>query len=61
LGTQFITTKGVHTGGSGAEQDMPASVLVQLPLEPVQLLSSLTVTHWYEAAHALSAVHDVET
>jgi hypothetical protein len=58
---QFITTKGVHTGGSGAGQDVPASVLMQVALDPVQRLPSLTVTHWYEAEHSLSAVQDVGT
>jgi hypothetical protein len=61
LGKQFITTTEVQTGGSGVVQDTPASLLVHTPLEPEHICRSLTVTHWYESAHALSAVQVVGT
>jgi hypothetical protein len=63
LGRQFITTKDVQTGGSGVEQDTlpPSTLRLHMPLEPEQRWPSLTVTHWYESAHPLSAVHDVGT
>jgi hypothetical protein len=59
---QFITTWDVHTGGSGVLQvTLPSAVRVQTPLEPEQLEPSLTFTHWYESAHALSVVQVVGT